>query len=60
MQGPAHMSGHAGISGKKGRLSVADDLPGRNGADDVVGFFKEIHGGRGKNGVRRFCGNGTP
>ena len=44
MESPAHLSGHARISGKKGHLSVADDLPGRNRADDVVDAFKEIHG----------------
>lgn len=42
MKCSADLSGHARISGQKGDLTVADDLPRRNGADDVIDPFKEV------------------
>ena len=43
MKRPADLSGHTRISGKKGHMTVTDDLPRRHGAYDVIDTFKEIH-----------------
>lgn len=40
---PSDLSGHPGVTGQKGYLTVADNLTGRNGTDNVIDSFKEIH-----------------